>query len=70
MAYLGVDQSKMQRAKDAVMAKARIEGEAQLITDPVKCVMFDSRIDHTLIKRFDDETQNTTPGWRKRTTIL
>jgi hypothetical protein len=66
--WLDVDQSKMQRAKDAVMAKARIEGEAQLRIDPVKCVMFDSRIDHTLVKRFDDETQKYYPRVEKEDT--
>ena len=50
MSYLAVDQSKMQRARDAVMAKAKQRGEAITRADLIKYVMFDSRIDHTLVK--------------------
>ena len=65
MAYLAVDQSKMQRAKDAVMAKAKMEGEATTRADQVNDVMFDSRIDPTLVKRFDQETQKYYPRVEK-----
>ena len=65
MAYLAVDQSKMQRAKDDVMAKAKAEGEATTRASPVRNVMFDSRIDPTLVKRFDNETQKYYPRVEK-----
>ena len=65
MAYLAVDQSKMQRAKDMVMTNSREKGEAVTKEDKIKCVMFDSRIDHTLVKRLDAETQKFYPRVEK-----
>ena len=47
MVYLAVDQSKIQRANDTVRAVSKEKGEALTRADVVRCIMFNSQIDHT-----------------------
>ena len=55
-AYLAVDASKVQRAKEYVIAKARELGEIRTQEENIECLMFDSRIYLTKVRHFDDET--------------
>ena len=55
-AYLAVDPSKVQRAKEKVMAKAREKGEIRTQKEDIKCIMFDARLDKTKVRHYDEET--------------
>ena len=53
---LALDSSKLRRARDRVLADASELGETQTKEDSVTNVMFDSRIDATKVRQFDEET--------------
>ena len=55
-AYLAVDQAKLQRARDQVLADAADRGDAVTEEDTIHNVMFDSRLDATKERRFDEQT--------------
>ena len=54
--YLAVDPRKLQRARDKVLEEATECGEALTDADSIRNVMFDSRIDKTKVRKFDEET--------------
>jgi hypothetical protein len=55
--YLAVDPSKIQRARDQVLSEATFSGLQQLEEQTPECLLFDSRIDNTKERHFDEETQ-------------
>ena len=55
-AYLAVDQAKLQRARDQVLAEAGDRGDEVTDEDTIRNVMFDSRLDQTKVRRFDEQT--------------
>ena len=54
--YLAVDPRKMQRARDRALAESSAVGEDQTLEDNIKNIMFDSRLDQTKVRSFDEET--------------
>ena len=55
-AYLAVDQAKLQRARDQVLAEAGNRGDEVTEKDAIRNVMFVSRLDPTKIRRVDEHT--------------
>ena len=55
-ADLAIDPRKLQRARDKVLSEASEQGLAQTEEDSIRNVMFDSRIDHTKVRQYDDKT--------------
>ena len=53
-ADLAIDPRKLQRARDKVLSEASEQGLAQTEEDSIRNVMFDSRIDHTKVRQYDD----------------
>ena len=50
-AYLAVDPSKIQRARDQVLSEATFSGLEQLEEQTPECLLFDSRIDDTMMRK-------------------
>ena len=54
--YLAVDPRKLRRERDKVLASASERGAQQTDDDDVTHIMFDSRLDQTMVRPFDEET--------------
>ena len=54
--YLAVVPSKLQRARDKLLAEAGDRGDALTEEDTIRNIMFDSRLDQTNVRRYDEQT--------------
>ena len=53
---LAMDPSKLQKARNKVLEEALEQGARQTEEDSIKSIMFDSRIDETKVRQYDEET--------------
>ena len=53
-AYLVVDPDKVQRARDSLIGEATFSGHEQLEEKKPNCLLFDSRIDNTRVRYYDE----------------
>ena len=53
---LAMDPSKLQKARNKVLEEASEQGARQTEEDSIKSIMFDSRIDETKVRQYDEET--------------
>ena len=54
--YLAVDPKKLRRDRDKVLASASERGAQQIDDDDITHIMFDSRLDQTMVRPLDDVT--------------
>ena len=61
MDYLAVDPLKVQRARERIMTQVREKGESLSQEDTINSIMFDSQLDPTKVKKFDEQTKKFYP---------
>ena len=54
--YLALDPGKLRRARDSLMSSATGRGNDMTDEADIQCVMFDSRLDQTKVRSYDEET--------------